>query len=66
MARVSFFFLGGGTPKDYKPAGTSITGEYYVNVIKQMFADDSIGRMQPSMLIEVILSMQAHLPRWTI
>ena len=23
---------------DYKPAGTSFTGEYYANVIKQLFA----------------------------
>ena len=32
-------------------------------------SDNSIERMQPSMLIEVVLaiqSMQAHLPRWNI
>ena len=29
---------------DYKPAGTSITGEYYANVIKQLLLKKNEGK----------------------
>ena len=37
MVMATFFWgLKGIILTDYKPAGTSITGEYYANVIKQV------------------------------